>query len=183
MDGWGGSMSFNETSLYGSAKNFFSALSSLYPWQTTFFNATDTTGQYVTVGVSGVSYSAGVYTVAGGIVVQNGVGTFSGTVYASYYVLSAETGPTGVTGTSSDTGPTGQTGETGPCCTGPTGVTGPIGAPGDDGATGSVGPTGSTGSAGATILSGIIPPDNSVGKVGDFYIDLANGVFYGPKSA
>ena len=98
LSGWGGSMSFNETSLSGSAIGFFSSLSSLYPWQTTYLNVTDSTGQYVTIGVSGVSYSSPVYTVTGGVVVQNGTGTFSGTCHVSYYVNTASTGATGPTG-------------------------------------------------------------------------------------
>jgi hypothetical protein len=98
LSGWGGSMSFNEISLSGSAIGFFSSLSSLYPWQTTYLNVTDSTGQYVTIGVTGVSYSSPVYTVTGGIVVQNGTGTFSGTCHVSYYVNTASTGATGPTG-------------------------------------------------------------------------------------
>jgi collagen type VII alpha len=98
LSGWGGSISFNETSLSGSAIGFFSSLSSLYPWQTTYLNVTDSTGQYVTIGVSGVSYSSPVYTVTGGVVVQNGTGTFSGTCHVSYYVNTASTGATGATG-------------------------------------------------------------------------------------
>jgi hypothetical protein len=31
-------------------------------------------------------------------------------------------------------------------------------------------------------LSGSGAPSVSIGRVGDFYIDLTNGVFYGPKT-
>jgi hypothetical protein len=31
------------------------------------------------------------------------------------------------------------------------------------------------------IYSGNGAPDPALGRVGDFYIDLLNGVFYGPK--
>lgn len=54
------------------------------------------------------------------------------------------------------------------------------------GATGPAGPTGAAGPAGANgtmMYSGNGAPAASVGAVGDFYIDLANGVLYGPKSA
>ncbi len=124
MDGWAISMSFNEESLYGSATNFFTALTSLYPWQTIYLNATDSTGQYATISVSNVTYSSGVYTVSGGLVVQNGSGTFSGTVYTSYYISTVQNGVTGETGEAG--GATGATGEAG----GATGATGTIGATG-----------------------------------------------------
>jgi hypothetical protein len=42
--------------------------------------------------------------------------------------------------------------------------------------------TGSTGQTGTQILSGSGAPSSSIGRVGDFYIDLLNGVFYGPKN-
>jgi hypothetical protein len=41
---------------------------------------------------------------------------------------------------------------------------------------------GLTGPASATILSGLGAPNDGIGNVGDFYIDLLNGIFYGPKS-
>lgn len=43
------------------------------------------------------------------------------------------------------------------------------------------GPTGSAGAPGATILSGEVVPTNSIGKVGDFYINLKEMTIYGPK--
>lgn len=36
---------------------------------------------------------------------------------------------------------------------------------------------------GTVILNGAGPPASSLGKVGDYYEDITNGVFYGPKSA
>ena len=106
-------------------------------------------------------------------------------------------GPTGVTGRTGATGPTstttGPTGSTGSASnvTGPTGPTGPTGSAGPTGSTGTSGPTGitgpsgntgSTGSSGTQILSGTGAPSVSIGRVGDFYIDLLNGKFYGPKT-
>lgn len=119
MDGWGGSLNFNKISTYGDATNFFSSLSSIYPWQPTYLNVTDSTGQYVTIGISNITFSSDVYTVSGGVVALNGLGSFSGTCNVSYYVSNSQTGATG------DTGPIGFTGHTGP-----TGHTGSIGSTG-----------------------------------------------------
>ncbi|WP_343567376.1 hypothetical protein [Sphingobacterium sp.] len=44
------------------------------------------------------------------------------------------------------------------------------------------GPTGSTGAAGATILSGQVAPTISIGRVGDFYLNLKELTLYGPKT-
>jgi hypothetical protein len=44
------------------------------------------------------------------------------------------------------------------------------------------GATGETGEAGTRILAGNGAPSLSVGRIGDFYIDLATGLFYGPKT-
>ena len=90
-------------------------------------------------------------------------------------------GPTGATGPTAggsgtgigETGPTGDTGPTGE--TGPTGDTGPAGYTGDTGGAGPTGPTGTN------IYSGTGAPSTSLGNLGDFYIDLVNGIFYGPK--
>jgi hypothetical protein len=54
--------------------------------------------------------------------------------------------------------------------TGPTGESGPTGF------------TGPTGAVGTLILSGFGAPNDGLGRIGDFYIDLAAGIFYGPKS-
>jgi hypothetical protein len=149
LSGWGNTLTFNEQSLYGLATSFFSSLSSIYPWQTTYLNVTDSTGAYCTIGVSSVSYSSGVYTVGGGLVVQNGPGYFTGTCHVSYYINTASTGATGTAGETGATGPTGSQGETGAAgetgatgSQGSTGLAGPTGAAGETGATGAQGPTG-----------------------------------------
>lgn len=48
---------------------------------------------------------------------------------------------------------------------------------------GTQGPPGVPGPEGNTILNGIIPPDNSLGNNGDFYIDTVGVDLYGPKAA
>lgn len=56
---------------------------------------------------------------------------------------------------------------------------------GDVGATGAQGPAGATGSAGQngnSVLNGIGTPSNALGVNGDFYIDTADFLIYGPKS-
>jgi hypothetical protein len=40
---------------------------------------------------------------------------------------------------------------------------------------------GPTGATGTLIFAGTGAPSPSLGRVGDFYIDLASGLFYGPK--
>ncbi|KQN32553.1 hypothetical protein ASE92_18325 [Pedobacter sp. Leaf41] len=45
------------------------------------------------------------------------------------------------------------------------------------------GEPGIAGPAGSTVLSGNGGPDATLGKLGDFYLDLAVGNFYGPKKA
>ena len=64
-----------------------------------------------------------------------------------------------------------------------------MGIPGDEGPvgpTGSTGPTGTpstvTGPTGTQIYSGTGAPTGTLGRSGDFYIDLLPGVFYGPKA-
>jgi hypothetical protein len=100
--------------------------------------------------------------------------------------VTGPTGPTGPTGTTGQTGPLGPSGTAGD--RGPTGLTGPIGPSGTTGPTGSIGTTGPTGytgtsgSSGTQILSGTGAPSVSIGRLGDFYIDLLNGKFYGPKA-
>ena len=56
------------------------------------------------------------------------------------------------------------------------GVLGPQGVPGEQGDTGPQGP------AGSAILTGKGSPVAESGKTGDFYIDTANLMLYGPKS-
>ena len=61
---------------------------------------------------------------------------------------------------------------------GPTGPTGPSGGP-----TGPTGAQGVTGPAGSGILSGLLPPTNSIGVDGQFYINTASSTIYGPKTS
>jgi Collagen triple helix repeat (20 copies)/Divergent InlB B-repeat domain len=75
---------------------------------------------------------------------------------------------------------TGLRGATGP--QGPKGDTGAQGQPGKDGAPGPAGPVGPAGADGHTVLNGTGAPDNSIGSNGDFYIDTAASVLYGPKA-
>lgn len=60
------------------------------------------------------------------------------------------------------------------------GKEGPVGALGPQGLPGEVGPAGADGSV---ILSGRTAPASGVGNVGDYYIDITTGDFYGPKQA
>jgi hypothetical protein len=83
-------------------------------------------------------------------------------------------GPAGPAGPAGAAGPQGPPGATGP--QGPAGNTGPAGG------TGPAGPQGPAGADGNTILSGTAAPDNSVGNDGDFYIDTAADMLYGPKA-
>jgi hypothetical protein len=69
---------------------------------------------------------------------------------------------------------------------GPRGVIGRAGKTGKTGLTGAAGPAGAAGSAGdpgASILNGIVPPIASQGNDGDFYLDTAIDVLYGPKAS
>ena len=83
--------------------------------------------------------------------------------------------------------PAGETGEPGspgtPGIPGEEGPPGTPGAPGTPGTPGAPGPPGETGppGGGSTIISGVGPPDPSVGEVGDYYVDTVGGDMYGPK--
>jgi hypothetical protein len=84
------------------------------------------------------------------------------------------------------TGPQGLKGDTGaPGPAGPQGLkgdTGPQGLKGDTGAAGPQGPQGAAGADGHTILNGAGAPDATIGHDGDFYLDTAANVLYGPKA-
>lgn len=58
--------------------------------------------------------------------------------------------------------------------------TGPVGPAGKDGTNGV---NGINGTDGSTIYSGQNAPTTSIGKNGDFYINLSNGMLYGPKTS
>jgi Collagen triple helix repeat (20 copies) len=75
-------------------------------------------------------------------------------------------------------GPTGANG-----ATGATGAIGAIGATGAKGATGATGATGAAGAPGSKILSGTGAPAASLGSLGDYYLDKASFMLYGPKIA
>lgn len=77
-----------------------------------------------------------------------------------YLVVWSVVGPPGARGAK---GPTGSKGPVGP--TGPVGPEGPVGPPN-----------------GSTVLSGQGQPSASVGKVGDFYVNLQNWTMWGPKT-
>jgi hypothetical protein len=66
------------------------------------------------------------------------------------------------------------------------GAQGPAGAKGDTGDTGPAGAKGDTGDNGAdgkTILNGSGTPSVETGVNGDFYIDTANNLIFGPKTS
>jgi hypothetical protein len=94
-----------------------------------------------------------------------------------------QTGPAGPAGPAGATGPTGATGAQGPIgLTGAPGPTGPAGPAGPMGSTGPPGPAGPAGANGNTVLNGTGAPADTVGNDGDFYIDTAADVLYGPKA-
>ena len=91
-----------------------------------------------------------------------------------------QAGPTGPAGAAGPPGPAGAKGDTGP--QGPPGNDGAVGPSGPAGPAGSTGPAGAAGSNGNTVLNGTGAPADSIGDNGDFYIDTAAQVLYGPKS-
>lgn len=62
------------------------------------------------------------------------------------------------------------------------GVQGPIGPPGPS-IQGPIGPIGLTGPPGSKIYSGTGVPSNALGIDGDYYLDQASAILYGPKVA
>jgi Collagen triple helix repeat (20 copies) len=77
----------------------------------------------------------------------------------------------------SQTGPAGPAGPAGP-----QGAPGPTGPAGPAGPIGNTGPPGPAGANGNTVLNGTGAPAATVGSNGDFYIDTAVDVLYGPKA-
>jgi hypothetical protein len=65
---------------------------------------------------------------------------------------------------------------------GPAGAIGPAGPKGDPGPAGPAGSAGPPGANGNTVLNGTGAPASTVGVDGDFYIDTAADVLYGPKA-
>ncbi|RFS23495.1 hypothetical protein DVR12_10810 [Chitinophaga silvatica] len=93
-------------------------------------------------------------------------------------------GTKGEKGDKGDTGAQGTKGEKGDKGdTGAQGTKGEKGDKGDTGAQGSNGEKGEKGDKGSQIYSGDLPPDNSIGAVGDYYLDKTNHILYGPKTA
>lgn len=98
--------------------------------------------------------------------------------------LTGPAGPQGLPGVPGALGPEGPQGIQGISGTaGVKGDTGPQGQKGDTGASGKDGLNGKDGINGATVLSGAGVPDNALGAVGDFFVDIVNSHFYGPKTA
>jgi len=101
-------------------------------------------------------------------------------------------GPAGPTGPAGPQGPAGPAGATGPAGTkgdtgaqgqpGPAGDTGPSGPAGPQGPPGLQGAQGPAGADGNTVLNGTGAPADTAGHDGDFYIDTAADVLYGPKT-
>jgi hypothetical protein len=86
-------------------------------------------------------------------------------------------GPAGPAGPAGAAGAPGATGSQGPA-----GLTGATGAAGPMGQIGNSGPPGPAGANGTTVLNGTGAPASSLGSTGDFYIDTAADVLYGPKT-
>ncbi len=66
-------------------------------------------------------------------------------------------------------------------CSGDDGEAGLIGPKGDQGEQGVAGPVGPAGDDGSQMYSGEGEPEATVGVVGDYCLDLATGILYGPK--
>ena len=99
-------------------------------------------------------------------------------------------GPVGPAGPTGPQGPTGPAGVQGPL--GPIGLTGPIGPGGPQGLVGPAGPIGPQGTAGVAgqtiiagkaVLNGNVDPAVAIGTDGDFYINTATNVLWGPKAS
>jgi len=114
-------------------------------------------------------------------------------------------GVQGPAGPKGDTGAQGLQGAQGN--TGPAGSTGPAGATGPEGPEGQMevyeqpstppttevgalwidtdeeAPSGGTGGGGTTILNGAGPPDDTIGAIGQYYVDETGNAMYGPKSS
>ena len=61
-------------------------------------------------------------------------------------------------------------------------LVGPQGLKGDTGDKGDKGDTGDKGADGKTILNSTVAPDAAIGVDGDFYINTAGNILYGPKT-
>ncbi len=93
-------------------------------------------------------------------------------------------GPQGTSGAQGVAGPAGPSGVAGVAgVAGPVGPQGPIGLTGPTGAKGDTGAAGQTLIAGKAVLYGTTAPAASLGVDGDFYINTASYLLYGPKAA
>jgi hypothetical protein len=90
-------------------------------------------------------------------------------------------GLTGATGAKGDQGIQGLTGDQG--IQGLTGATGATGAQGIQGITGATGAQGAAGTDGKTVANGTADPTSSTGVDGDFYINTATNMLFGPKAS
>ena len=63
------------------------------------------------------------------------------------------------------------------------GAVGPAGPSGTTGTTGAAGAVGATGADGTKIYSGTSNPAATLGATGDFYLNVSNSDFYGPKTS
>lgn len=99
----------------------------------------------------------------------------------TFQVVWNQRGPQGPAGAAGPAGLQGPAGDTGPA--GPQGLQGIPGLPGAPGAPGAPGTPGTPGANGNTILNGTGAPSDSIGVNGDFYLDTAASVLYGPKAS
>lgn len=98
---------------------------------------------------------------------------------ASIWIPGGTEGPPGPPGPQGEKGDKGDTGDTGPQGIG---IQGPQGPPGPS-IQGPVGPVGPNGTPGSVIYSGVGVPSNAIGINGDYYLDTASALMYGPKAA
>jgi hypothetical protein len=98
---------------------------------------------------------------------------------ASIWIPGGIEGPPGPQGIPGPPGPKGDTGDTGPPGVG---IQGPVGPAGPS-IQGPIGPAGPNGAPGSVIYSGIGIPSNSLGVDGDYYLDQASAILYGPKAS
>lgn len=137
----------------------------------------------ITVGAASVLLIGG--GAAGAVVAASGPVDASGVIHGCYTTESLNGSHVFVLQNAGTTCPKGTTAVSwnGQGATGPAGPAGPTGATGATGAIGAPGPTGSAGANGNTVLNGTGAPASTVGNDGDFYIDTAADVLYGPKAS
>jgi len=139
-------------------------------------------------------YGTGVPASSSGVTGNYYYDTANGNIYykqnGTTWILAGNImGPTGATGQQGTTGATGAQGPQGiqgPAgatgAAGPQGIQGVTGPQGPIGLTGPQGPAGPNGSNGTAVLNGTTPPTTVIGVNGDFYINTATNILYGPKA-